>query len=343
MTLARVTLLILLFPLVLCSQNHTEFTLPDVSIQPDDEDIDVLCRPGIANKSRSRGLEISYTYLRGGEMETAEGQITPPLSELQSLEALTFKVKIPVVIKDELKVLLGYSYMPETYRFSTIGSSYSDVFNRIDSYRLRSSTLALYATKPINEKYFAGIRMSTSFNGDYDKLVNTDSRYRAFNVTGLLGIKESDDLEWGLGLHYSKDFRRTRILPVLSYNRNFNEKWGLETVFPVVINGRYNINPSNILLFGTDFNSQSYAIDVDQGFETPTHFHLNHAELRLMLRLEKQLTSWVWLNLEGGYQYNFNTRLVDKTLDKSNFKVDFENNVYFNIGVFLSPPDKLMR
>ena len=62
-----------------------------------------------------------------------------------------------------------------------------------------------------------------------------------------------------------------------------------------------------------------------------------------MLRLEKQLTSWVWLNLEGGYQYNFNTRLVDKTLDKSNFKVDFENNVYFNIGVFLSPPDKLMR
>ena len=124
---------------------------------------------------------------------------------------------------------------------------------------------------------------------------------------------------------------------------NFNEKWGIETVFPAVILGRHNINSRNILLFGSEFNSQSYAIDVDQGFETPTHFHLNHAELRLLLRLERQLAPWVWFNLEGGYQYNFNTGLADKTLDQSSFKVDFENNLFFNIGVFLSPPDKMMK
>ncbi len=344
MNAARILFFILFLPLTLfCQKRQLDFVIPDLEIESQSSETSAYCTPGIINKSRSRGLEISYNLLQGGELDNAEGVFQEPYNRLKSLEALNIKVKIPLILKDGLKVLAGYSYQPEMYRFSRVGASYNEVFTHINNTRLKSNSFALYATKPIDEKYYAGLRIKASFNGDYEGWVDSDAQYMSYNATGIFGVKESNDLEWGLGVYYSKSFRSTRLLPILMYNRNFNSRWGLETVFPVVIMGRYNINPRSILLFGSEYNSRSYAIDVEQGYPQPTHYHLNHSELRLLFSLERRLVPWVWFNLEGGYQFNFNTGLADKTFEQNSFKIDPANNLFFKVGIFLSPPDRMMR
>ena len=346
MKLNWTALFIFLLPLVLCGQRETEFRLPKVDLESEDLDVSKLCRPGIINKSRSRGLELSYKFLKGGPLEIGEGELPEQYEDynrLKAVEAMTFKIKIPVILKKKLKVLLGYSYQPETFSFNRIGPIYSDVLTRVDDVTFKSNGFALYATRPINEKYYAGIRLKTSFNGDYEKLGKIAHRYQTYSVSGLMGVKESDDLEWGLGILFSHNFRNTSLLPFLMYNRNFNDRWGLETMFPAVINGRYNINSKSILIFGTEFNSRSYAFDIGADSNAPAHFHMRHAELQTLLRLERQLIPWLWLNVEGGYQFNFNTEFDDKTTGLNTFKVDPVNNLFFKVGVFLSPPDKMMK
>ncbi|MDX1666271.1 MAG: hypothetical protein R3350_03535, partial [Saprospiraceae bacterium] len=60
-----------------------------------------FCSPGVQNKSRSRGIEISYNLFNGGQVDGLDGT---PASYLRSLETITFKIKAPVILKPDFKI-----------------------------------------------------------------------------------------------------------------------------------------------------------------------------------------------------------------------------------------------
>ena len=143
-------------------------------------------------------------------------------------------------------------------------------------------------------------------------------------------------MEWGLGLNFTNSFRSTIVLPFVLYNKNFNEKFGVEIVLPVLILGRWNIKEGTLLIFGAEYSSRSYAIDVPNQTGS-INYDMNHSEIRFPLRLEQKIRSWVWVGGQIGYQYNFSTDF-DATADSA-FKVEPKSSPYFKIGLFISPPD----
>ncbi len=312
-----------------------------------------FCSPGILNKSRSRGVDIAFNLYRGGAVRPEESFFSGTPGQLDVLEGIILKVKVPVINKPGLKVLAGFNYSPEEYEFSMIPVSntfsiaspnFSDVVQDIHSRKLKHTGLGLYVLKPLDDRRYLAFRGQVAYNGDYTGLMKFDDRYGSYSATFAYGIKKSDDLEYGFGVGVNHNFRRTIALPFFLYNRNFNKRWGLEMVFPGYINGRYNFDSKTILLFGYEFQSRSYSLDIENRYTgAESVYHLNHSEFLLGASIERQIVPWVWVNLKAGFQINRPLEFEARTADALSYNVRPINAPYLRFGIFISPPDKMCR
>lgn len=306
--------------------------------------IECLCRPGVQNKSRSRGLEVSYLWNRGGEINPENQTFQGSPSIINNLENLIFNIKLPLVNSEGLKVLAGFNYRPEQYYFDRIGPDYEPVFQYLNERVLKNTGFEVFGVKSVNDKNYAVLRFKASFNGDYTGVVDFNGQYAIYNVTGLYGFKRSADLEYGFGLTFNQSFRATTLLPFFVYNRNFNERWGMESVLPALAVLRYNASPKTIFLGGFRYNSRSYALNVpDVNGPDPVQYAMNHSEIRVFLSAEQNIVPWIWLDAEAGYQINFSTDFEVDDFPENNFMVEPSNAPYLKLGIFISPPDSFLK
>ena len=304
------------------------------------------CKPGIKNKSRSRGLDISYHYLAGSTLHgTSEQPLqTGTLGNTSALTNLIVKLKIPIVNKEGLKVLAGYNYLEENYHFENIGDHYQDLYNNLNQSNFKSNAFSLYLIKSLNEKHYFALQSRLLYNGNYNGWMSFEKRYRHYNLIGAFGFKPNDNFEWGLGLLYAYNLKKkNRLLPFIFFNKNFSEKWGLEAVPPASVFVRYNHTPQNIFLLGMEYASQAFALDFRTGSPFENEYIVDHSEMRLTASWEKQLMPWVWVNVKLGYQFNFYTEVADISGLDENVMLDPTNAPFIRVGVFLSPPDKFVK
>lgn len=319
---------------------YTTFAQDRPSFLPEDVESKSLAlyqfsRPGVSDKSRSRGLELSWIHIPGTSLKKEDDFLAPD-AEINSIQDIVFKLKAPIVLKDDLRILFGYNYRPERYSFKSVGQNYAQVFSHIDDRWLKSQQASLFVNKSLNEKHYLTFRVKVSFNGDYDRFVSLNSDYRVFSAAGLWGTKKDENTEWGIGINFSNSFRNTIAIPFFMYNKNFNNRFGIELALPALANFRCNINPETIFLLGAVFSSKSYAIEVPET-DRSQQYSMNHSEIRIPLRIERKIHSWFWVDGQIGYQYNFSTDF--EAGQQNTFQVEPKSSPYFKIGIFLSPPD----
>jgi len=298
------------------------------------------CSPGVKDKSRSRGLNIAYRWLGGGTYKEQNTALTPPFSSYNNLQHLEFNMKIPVLIKDEFKLLLGYKYETDIFSFDEIGADFSDTFQKLEDENLKSNSFSVILSKPLNETRYLAFRLRYSLNGDYDAFVSFQDKYAIYKVLGVFGVKPNEDLEWGFGVNFSKSFRRTSILPFFVYNKNFNSKWGIETVFPGFIFGRYNLDRANIFLFGVEYGSQSFRMGFENSSQQQIAYAYNHSEFISSVSCEHRFAPWFWGNIKAGYQVNFSSDFDAKNQFTPAFTADPTDAFFFQVGFFISPPNE---
>lgn len=337
------TAAILLYALQAGAQAKPGFFPEDVTTQGGE--LRCHCKPGIENRSRSKGLELSYGYFGGGRFKPEDTLLSQPLTEFRNLSYLKLDLKAPVINKEAFKLLLSYSYFSEVYDFKRFGPDFSETFREINDGPLKSSSLGLIISKSLGEFHYVGFRAKISSNGNYPGLGRFfDGRLAIYKLYGIYAIKPSDDFEWGLGVAFSKSFRRNNLVPFLLFNRNFNDKWGIESVFPANVFMRYNLGAGDILLFGVEYDSQSYRIAVPSA-NVPAgilDYAVNHSEFFASARVEHQFARWIWGNFKAGYRFNFSTDFEAKTPGTIPFNVEQSNAFFFQLGFFLSPPDDLL-
>jgi len=257
------------------------------------------CKPGVANKSRSRGLSISYGLANSGnyKAEGATPTFSTPTSSLNRLNHFEFKIKVPVVLKERTKVLLGYKYYLESYDFNAVGVDFSETFRTLDNFRLKSNNYSIILSHSLNEKNYLIFRYQYATNGNYDDWTSFDNKYAIHGFLGTYAIKKSEDFEWGVGLFYSNSFRASINFPIpfLLYNKNFNPKWGIEAMFPVNVFLRHNIGTASLATIGAEYNSKSFRLDVEDTLVPENlDYAYNHAAFLLSASWERHLTSWFW-------------------------------------------------
>lgn len=310
--------------------------LPD-DFDFDSEDIGCVCTPGVINKSPSKGLLLEYTLTTGGDFTPDEVAVGISPSEVRDLHRLRFRLKIPVLLKPKIKMLLGFDHFQEQYHFDFIQPAFSDQLNLVNGKVLKTSRVSFYALQSVNENNYFGIRGRASWNGNFGGIWTSDSYFRQLRLSALWGIKKREDLEWGVGLIYSKNFNRSIVLPFFLYNQTFNERWGIEVGFPVSFLVRYNFNPRSLLLFGPELGSARYAL---RGEKTGVDdYYFRHTEIQFGAKFERKLMPWVWGSIHTGLQINFDSQYQLVENSDSLFEPDLKTGLFFRVGIFLSPPE----
>lgn len=311
---------------------------------PEDVGLDEIqtrcyCKPGVRNKSRSRGLELSYGYNGPGTLKEESTAFTGKPTSFQNFQNFKLDAKIPIILKDGFKLLIGYKLFTERFKFNVIGQDFKTAIINLNQELLKNNSLSLIASKPLNETNYLVFRLGYSANGNYEQFVSLEKDFAIYKFTGFYGVKPSDDIEWGFGLNVSQSFRRFNVLPFFLYNRTFNSNWGIEAVLPAFAFARYNVAEKDIFLMGFEYSSKSYRLQninpVINGFDD---YAFNHSELIASVELEHKFLPWIWGSVKVGYNLNFSSQFEEKGGLAVDFDYDPSNNLFLNFGLFLSPP-----
>ncbi|MCB0517716.1 MAG: hypothetical protein H6577_05290 [Lewinellaceae bacterium] len=305
-----------------------------------------VCQPGVVNKSPGKGADITYSFNPDFQMRSPDAENT---SKVRRSERFDAKLKIPLVAKEKFKFMVGFRYTLERYHFKSIVPENSPLFERLNEANLKTTGIAAYFVAPINHKYYTSFRLGASWQGDYSKFISIDNRYAVYSVAGVFGFKKRDDLEYGAGLLLNKGFRNTSVVPFGFLNRTFNEHWGVELTIPSSLKVRYNFNPKNLMLFGTEFSSQTYAMNVKEPVNNPfpnnslekAPYHYHRSSIDLITTYYRQLTSWTWLQLKSGYAFNLNSEARDLP-ENQTYDLDPSGGWLGMVSFFVSPPKSML-
>jgi len=130
------------------------------------------------------------------------------------------------------------------------------------------------------------------------------------------------------------------VLPFLFWNKTLNDNWGFQLTFPTNYNLRYNLDAKNIFVLSARYNGESYSYD--QTFNSVRQIAYNHSEILTLVKVERELIPWLWMDISAGYHFNFNNSFELQISHEDLLEIDPGNSFYFNIGLFISPPDHFL-
>ena len=302
-----------------------------------------FCRPGVIGKSRGKGFLIRYGYQGGYDQRIKSTNFS---NDVESIERFQTKLKIPLVNQPGLKALIGLEYGSHRYHLrESADNPFSTIGNRIDGQLLKKSQLGAYFTKSLNERFYLGLIAKASFRGDFNGIVEIDEGYRTYTFTGVWGFKPKEDLEWGLGINYTNRFFRDsdQILPFLIYNQTFNKRWGIESTLPAQAFVRYNFSPIHLLLTGFKVRSFAYGVDILNNQEIHPKNAFRELGIDIGVTYEQKLFSWFWMGVDAGFNIPFRSEFIAINQDFEDFRQISGGRPYFSFGIFIAPPEMVIK
>ncbi|MBI1226701.1 MAG: hypothetical protein GC192_15815 [Bacteroidetes bacterium] len=325
-------LILLLFPCVLAAQD-----LPTPIVGT------LFAQPGIRNGSPGRGFSIEYERqpkFRLSSKSLGSGETLK--NDVEAKERFEVKLKFPLLLKNNWKVLGDLYHSYERYYFESINPKSEFALKPIDGLRLHRTRLTGYVFKSFSQRNYLALRFEASSNGGFEGLANFDRRYMVYRLAAILGVKKNEDSELGFGVMLNDNFGRYTALPFIVYNRNFSEKWGMESILPIRLKLRHNLNERNLLSFAAEYWSSAYSLDLQipgDSYLTPYIFKSSSVQTFVEWETNK-FSEWTWFALRGGVSYNFDSRFILPGT-RNDGRIDaFPSTSIFVSGTFFIAPPK---
>ncbi|MFN5424348.1 MAG: DUF6268 family outer membrane beta-barrel protein [Bacteroidota bacterium] len=192
----------------------------------------------------------------------------------------------------------------------------------------------------MNEKNFLIFQASLDGNGVFQRI--SDVNGKAFTVSGaaVYGWKKSEKNMIGVGV--ARTYRAGQVihLPVLFWNKTFNDHWGMELFLPGRGYLRYNVSTSNIFQLGYELEGNQFWMGLPNS-PNGTVF-IQRSELKPRIMWDKKLSGFIWLNAQAGLRYNWRFDVMNQyDARKDNlryFTSNLGNPLFFSISLnFVSP------
>lgn len=283
-------------------------------------------------------LNQTPTKLIGLGFEMNSGFKNSNLTHNQSFSAmggLRAQANFLLISKNNLIITLGGTYWGTQFFTKTPLSLFPESMHQIYTQGIYNGGINATVFKPIDEKHFVIVQ------GNVDASVTPhDGKFHHINQapvyygSAFYGWKKGDYRMVGVGVSRTYRLGRALIVPVLLYNRTFNDRWGIEAVLPARGHVRYNFSNNSMLLGGYELEGQQVAIANSNNF-------LQRGEIKPRLVFEQRLKGFFWLSVQAGYRINGRFNLAFKD-DEGKFKEAFTNNwggsPYVNVSInFVSP------
>jgi hypothetical protein len=322
-------------------------------------DAKTFANPSVLGMGPSKGLIVRYERIPRFAVTSAAQVVglSDYRTDATKNARLSIKGYIPAWNRPHLKVIVGLSYEREEFKFADPTSGYQ-LYDNIENKGLKSIATQLAIVRPVDEVHWYLARFKAELSGDYNSDELTRSDYLRYSAEAIYGWKRSPTFSWGLGLQYGYTFGRLSLYPALLYNRTFNQRWGVEALFPARVTGRYNASPNSIFYAGYSVDGLNYIIRLreplvrhtDNGAidasKTPLRtLELREIEVKFRGRWEHELLSFLWLGVEAGYRYNYAFDAFDRTNSDREKIISSKlaNSPYASLELFITPPRKLLE
>lgn len=302
-----------------------------------------FCIPGVEGLPRTKGIVITRELVRDYRINTdLENGLTDE-AEIRRNRRWTFKLRAPILLKDNIKIGAGLKYFVEEHNFEDPESLNNDFYKNLEDRPLRSIRADVFIMKPTRgNKYFL-LRVSGALNGDFDG-IDLTSNYFKFSIAPLIGWKRNNYLSYAVGIAYSEIFGRRSIYPVFAYNHTFSPRWGIESILPAELKLRYNsLDKKNFMYLKAELAGSNYTLNFFENREEPVF--LQKSEVRFMFNWEREIYDFLWFGVEAGVRKNINFNLSETANIRAERLVENHLNEAFvaNISIFIVPPRKFLE
>ncbi|SHL59348.1 hypothetical protein SAMN02746009_03032 [Hymenobacter psychrotolerans DSM 18569] len=270
---------------------------------------------------------------------------------------LVIKGYIPMLNRPHLKLIMGVNYEREEFEFKNVPTRY-ELYDNIEDKALKTLGAQLAVIRPVNTVNWYIFRIKGELSGDYTSSELNVSDYLRVSSEFLYGWKRSPTFSWGIGAQLGYTFGRQSIYPAVLYNRTFNNRWGVEALFPARITMRYNATPRSLFFAGYSVDGFNYIIKLRNELKRQNAegdaiadkkplrtLELRETEVKLRGRWEREIYDFLWFGLEGGYRYNHAFDAFDRTNADREKIIDskFAGAPYASVELFIVPPRKFLK
>lgn len=288
------------------------------------------CSQKVLNQTPTKLISLGYEQNFSFKNNFNEGEV----HNISGMGGIRFAPSVLAVSNTKMILSVGGQYasnkISSNYTFPLNASMNQIYQNRMDLIGLNALIF-----KPLNKKNFITAQISS----DYSQVSSNNNL--TFNAKGLtyygtviFGWKNNERTMWGLGISRTYRLGRPLIVPVILYNKTFNDKWGVECLLPARANLRYNLSSNSLLLAGVELEGQQYFVQNNNIF-------LQRGEIKPRITYEQRLKGFIWLSLQAGYRLNGRFNLVNKYNGQEANEIGINNlgsGPYINLSFnFVSP------
>ncbi|MBC8110992.1 MAG: hypothetical protein H7Y04_08035 [Verrucomicrobia bacterium] len=305
----------------------------------------IYCTQKVLFLTPAKLITLGYETQLGYTISSKQGEDFSLVSgmgtgKVNSVRGLRLAFNAPVISRNKIIVNLGMNYWNSGFDFENTGNY--PFYNELNRKGLRTFGLNTTIFKPFNEKHFLIANLSADKNGNYtfDKL-NFESV--TLSATAIFGWKKSDRNMVGIGATRTYRLGELIYVPVFFWNKTFNDRWGMEILFPARAAVRHNFSTKSLLQLGYELEGNSYLLQTqnsDAGLLHNTAIRRGEAKIRLVY--ERALYNFVWISLQGGLRVNgrFDVAASQNTPPRENYVINntLGNPLYFNISLNLVSP-----
>lgn len=286
----------------------------------------------VLNQTPNRIVSIGYEYHGAFDMP-----IAPQTFKTNRLAGLRAQVNIPVVSTNKVIWQMGANYWQSAYRFEETNSN--PFIAKLNSKGMHTAGLNTTIFKPLNEKNFLILQASADVNGVFENLKEVNSRAITYSGAAIYGWKKSEKNMFGVGVSRTYRAGQAIAVPIILWNKTFNDDWGMELLLPARGHLRYNFSTSNILQLGYELEGNQYWM------RTPSpngEVFIQRGELKPRIMWDKRLFGFFWLSMQTGLRYNWRYDVMNKydarKDDQLFFRSKLTNPFFFNVSLsFVSP------
>jgi hypothetical protein len=337
----KILFYLLMFSSVFALAQEDTTEVIDYSKFGDAEGVKRFCNQKVINQLPQRIVSLGYEYQGGFNMPgvriSEASQATQDFS-VNQVSALKAQVNIPVVSNTKIIWQLGANYWASRFNIDNPGNN--AFAQNLDSKALTTTGINTTIFKPLNEKNFLIVQASADMNGVFQSFSDISSD--AITVSGavIYGWKTSDKNMIGAGI--SRTYRAGRILhvPILFWNKSFNDHWGMELLLPARGHVKYNISASNILQLGFELEGNQFLMNLPNSPNGKVF--IQRGELKPRVAWDKKLSGFLWMSAQAGFRHNYRFDVMNqydaREASQRYFTSNLGNTFYFNLSLnFVSP------
>ncbi len=306
------------------------------------EELEEYASPGVRGMGKPRGVVVSYERLPNFDIESEsdDPRLGNGKGRIHRHNKFSVRALAPVLNKPQTKLIVGFNYELEEFNFKDLTPTSYDLYRYLEDKNLKSIGVQAAYLHSLNQRNFYLIRAKGELNGDYTRDDINISDYLKVTIDLAYGWKKTPDYAIGVGLQWGYTFGRQRVYPGILYNRTFNQKWGVESIFPANARVRYNANEKTLFYAGYRLEGASYDLFADKTeLKQFGEIELRRTDIKGLVRMEREVYDFLWFAVEGGFRQYYRHRIFDEVGSRDELIInDLSGAPYVGVEVFLVPP-----